>query len=80
MVSDREFEVAEGDTSAQTDLEKFLQNPATDQDDDHRKPVESEDNLEYFASSSFAEEVENFLTPLSAEAAGICTFYIRLDS
>ena len=75
MASDSDFEVAEGDTSAQTDLEKFIQNPATDQDDDHRKPVESEDNLEYFASSSFAEDVEHFLTTLSAEAAGICTLY-----
>ena len=70
--------MAEGDRSAQTNLEEldsFLQNFATDKDDDHRKPVESEDNLEYFASSSFAEDVEHFLTTLSAEAAGICTLY-----
>jgi len=61
VASDREFEVAEGEISAQTDLEKFLQYPTTDTNDDQRKPVESKESPEYLASSLTAEEAENLL-------------------
>ena len=61
MAEDSEFEVTEGEISAQTDLEAFLQKPATDKDDDHTKPVESKESPEYLASSLTAEEAENLL-------------------
>ena len=61
MAEDSEFEAAEGEILAQTDLEKFLQSPTTDKDDDHRKPVESKESPEYLASSLTAEEAENLL-------------------
>ena len=56
--------MTEGDTSAQIDLEEldtFLQNLATDKDDDQRKPVESKESPEYLARSLTAEEAENLL-------------------
>ena len=61
MAEDSEFEVTEGEISAQTELEDFLQKPATDKNDDHRKPVESKESPEHLARSLTAEEAENLL-------------------
>ena len=68
MAEDSEFEAAEGEILAQTDLEKFLQSPTTDKDDDHRKPVESKESPEYLASSLTAEEAENLLSTYANES------------
>ena len=63
--------MAEGEISAQTNLEEFLQNPKADKDDDHRKPVASEDSLEFFASSLTVDDAFNLYRKLSVESAGI---------
>ena len=61
MAEDSEFEVTEGEISAQTKFEEFLLTPATDKDDDHRKPVETKESPEYLARSLTVEEAENLL-------------------
>jgi hypothetical protein len=75
VASDSDFEVAEGDRSAQTDLEeldRFLHNFGTNNnnDDDHKDTGGAEgDPLVSFASSLTVEEADNLSRSLSAETA-----------
>ena len=68
--------MAEGEISAQTDLERldrFLHNFGTNKnDDDHKETSGAEgDPLVSLASSSTVEEADNLQRSLSAETAGI---------